>query len=102
MIQVSAMKHQTHFATLVSPEDGQTIQKGHACNGVNIVEHPEVVAQRIAQAAEAVGDRSRVIAAADCGFGTFTGSELVAESVIWAKVRTLRQGADLASARLWG
>jgi 5-methyltetrahydropteroyltriglutamate--homocysteine methyltransferase len=68
---------------------------------VNIVEHPEVVAQRIVQAVAAVGDRSRVIAATDCGFSTFAGSVLVAESVVWAKLRTLRQGADLASTRLW-
>lgn len=67
----------------------------------NIVEHPEVVAQRILQAVTAVGDRSRVIASADCGFGTFAGSELVAASVVWAKLRALRAGADLASARLW-
>jgi 5-methyltetrahydropteroyltriglutamate--homocysteine methyltransferase len=69
---------------------------------VNIVEHPEVVAHRIVQAVEAVGDRSRVIAASDCGFSTFAGSTLVAESVVWAKLDTLRQGADLASTRLWG
>jgi 5-methyltetrahydropteroyltriglutamate--homocysteine methyltransferase len=69
---------------------------------VNIVEHPEVVANRILQAVDAVGDRSRVIASADCGFGTFAGSESVAESVVWTKLRTLRQGADLASAQLWG
>lgn len=69
---------------------------------VNYVEHPEVVANRIVQAVEAVGDRSRVIASTDCGFGTFAGAENVAPSVVWAKLRTLRQGADLASARLWG
>jgi 5-methyltetrahydropteroyltriglutamate--homocysteine methyltransferase len=68
----------------------------------NYVEHPEVVADRICQAAEAVGDRSRVIASTDCGFGTFAGSEMVAESVVWAKLRTLREGADLATRRLWG
>jgi 5-methyltetrahydropteroyltriglutamate--homocysteine methyltransferase len=43
----------------------------------NFVEHPEVVADRICQAVEAIGDRSRVIAGVDCGFGTFAGSELV-------------------------
>lgn len=68
----------------------------------NYVEHPEVVADRLCQAVEAVGDRSRVIASTDCGFGTFAGSEMVAESVVWAKLRTLREGADLATARLWG
>jgi len=68
----------------------------------NFVEHPEVVADRILQAVDAVGDRSRVIASVDCGFGTFAGSELVAESVVWAKLRALKDGAALASARLWG
>jgi 5-methyltetrahydropteroyltriglutamate--homocysteine methyltransferase len=68
----------------------------------NFVEHPEVVADRLCQAVEAVGDRSRVIASVDCGFGTFAGSELVAESVVWAKLQTLKEGAVLATKRLWG
>jgi 5-methyltetrahydropteroyltriglutamate--homocysteine methyltransferase len=68
----------------------------------NFVEHPEVVADRICQAVDAVGDRSRVIACVDCGFGTFAGSELVAESVVWAKLRALKEGADIATKRLWG
>jgi 5-methyltetrahydropteroyltriglutamate--homocysteine methyltransferase len=68
----------------------------------NFVEHPEVVADRICQAVEAIGDRSRVIASVDCGFGTFAGSELVAPSVVWAKLQTLKEGAALASKRLWG
>lgn len=67
----------------------------------NFVEHPEVVADRICQVVEAVGDRTRVIASADCGFGTFAGTDMVAESVVWAKLRALREGADLASRRLW-
>jgi 5-methyltetrahydropteroyltriglutamate--homocysteine methyltransferase len=68
----------------------------------NFVEHPEVVADRICQAVEAIGDRSRVIASVDCGFGTFAGSELVAASVVWAKLQTLKEGATLATKRLWG
>jgi 5-methyltetrahydropteroyltriglutamate--homocysteine methyltransferase len=68
----------------------------------NVVEHPEVVADRIAAAVAAVGDRARVVASVDCGFGTFAGSTLVEESVVWAKLRTLREGADLATRRLWG
>jgi 5-methyltetrahydropteroyltriglutamate--homocysteine methyltransferase len=67
-----------------------------------VVEHPEVVADRLVAAAETVGDRTRVLAGVDCGFGTFAGSQLVEESVVWAKLRTLREGADLASRRLWG
>jgi len=68
----------------------------------NYVEHPEVVANRILEAVDAVGDRTRVIASVDCGFGTFAGSEFVAESVVWAKLRALRDGADLATRRLRG
>jgi 5-methyltetrahydropteroyltriglutamate--homocysteine methyltransferase len=68
----------------------------------NFVEHPEVVAQRIETVATAVGDRERIIAGVDCGFGTFVGWEWVTEDVVWAKLKTLRAGADIASARLWG
>jgi 5-methyltetrahydropteroyltriglutamate--homocysteine methyltransferase len=67
----------------------------------NVVEHPEVVADRIVAAAEVIGDRTRVLAGVDCGFGTFAGSQLVEDSVVWAKLRTLREGADLATRRLW-
>jgi 5-methyltetrahydropteroyltriglutamate--homocysteine methyltransferase len=67
----------------------------------NFVEHPEVVAQRIETVVAAVGDRERVIAGVDCGFGTFVGWEWVTEDVMWAKLATLRAGADIASKRLW-
>ena len=50
----------------------------------------------------AVGDRERVIASSDCGFGTFAGWEWVAEDVVWLKLKTMREGADIASRRLWG
>ena len=63
---------------------------------------PEVVARRIEEAVAAVGDRERVIASTDCGFGTFTKREWVIEPVVWLKLRRSAQGADIASARLWG
>ena len=68
----------------------------------NFVEHPEVVANRICEAVAAVGDRERVIASCDCGFGTFAGYELVANDVVWAKLKAAREGADIATRRLWG
>ena len=68
----------------------------------NFVEHPEVVARRFEEAVAAVGERERVIASTDCGFGTFTNREWVIEPAVWLKLKALRQGADIASARLWG
>lgn len=68
----------------------------------NYVEHPEVVANRICEAVAAVGDRERVVASSDCGFGTFAGSEYVAEDVVWAKLQSCSEGARIASQRLWG
>jgi 5-methyltetrahydropteroyltriglutamate--homocysteine methyltransferase len=68
----------------------------------NFVEHPEVVARRIEEAVAAIGDRERVIASTDCGFGTFTNREWVVEPVVWLKLKSLREGADIASQRLWG
>jgi 5-methyltetrahydropteroyltriglutamate--homocysteine methyltransferase len=68
----------------------------------NFVEHPEVVARRIEEAVAAVGDRERVIASTDCGFGTFTKREWVIEPVVWLKLKSVREGADIASEKLWG
>jgi 5-methyltetrahydropteroyltriglutamate--homocysteine methyltransferase len=67
----------------------------------NYVEHPELVADRLAVLARAVGDPRRVIAGTDCGFETSAGLGDVAPSVVWEKLRALRDGADLASARLY-
>ena len=68
----------------------------------NIVEHPQVVARRLVEAVEVVGDRERVIASTDCGFGTFAGYEFVAEEVVWAKLTSAAEGAAIASQKLWG
>jgi 5-methyltetrahydropteroyltriglutamate--homocysteine methyltransferase len=61
-----------------------------------------VVANRILAVVDAVGDKERVIAGVDCGFGTFTGWEWVAEDVVWEKLKSLRDGAAIASKQLWG
>jgi 5-methyltetrahydropteroyltriglutamate--homocysteine methyltransferase len=67
----------------------------------NYVEHPEVVADRIERVAAAVGDPTRVIAGTDCGFDTTAGIGDVAPSLVWEKLRALRDGAGLASSRLF-
>jgi 5-methyltetrahydropteroyltriglutamate--homocysteine methyltransferase len=66
----------------------------------NFVEHPELVAQRIVRYADLVG-RDRVIAGTDCGFGTFAGFGAVHPAICWAKMRTLAEGARLATMKLW-
>jgi 5-methyltetrahydropteroyltriglutamate--homocysteine methyltransferase len=65
-----------------------------------LVEHPELVAERIVKFASLVG-RERVIAGSDCGFATFAGSKEVHPSIVWAKFEALREGARLASRELW-
>jgi 5-methyltetrahydropteroyltriglutamate--homocysteine methyltransferase len=67
----------------------------------NFVEHPEVVADRIERVAAVVGDSTRVLAGTDCGFDTSAGWGRVAEDVVWAKLASLRDGARLASQRLF-
>lgn len=68
----------------------------------NYVEHPAVVADRIEAVARAVGDPARIMAGTDCGFETAAGSKMVVEEVVWAKLRSLAQGAAIASHRLFG
>lgn len=66
----------------------------------NYVEHPEVVADRIELAANAVGDPRRVLAGPDCGFATAAGLGEVAEEIVWEKLRALTAGARIATERL--
>ena len=68
----------------------------------NYVEHPQVVADRIERIATAVGDPRRIIAGTDCGFETAAGSKMVIEEVVWAKLRSLSEGAAVATKRLLG
>ena len=65
-----------------------------------LVEHPELVAQRLLRFASVVG-RERVIAGADCGFASFAGSNEVHPSIVWAKFKALVDGARRASRQLW-
>jgi 5-methyltetrahydropteroyltriglutamate--homocysteine methyltransferase len=68
----------------------------------NYIEHPEVVADRIERVARALGDPHRVMASPDCGFETTTGAHMVAEEIVWEKLRAMRDGATIASRRLFG
>jgi 5-methyltetrahydropteroyltriglutamate--homocysteine methyltransferase len=103
-IEFANPRHQHEYAALkrAKPPAEFVLLPGVIDSLTNFVEHPEVVANRICEAVDAVGDRSRVIASVDCGFGTFAGSEYVAEDVVWQKLKACREGADIATKRLWG
>jgi 5-methyltetrahydropteroyltriglutamate--homocysteine methyltransferase len=66
----------------------------------NFIEHPELIAQRIARYARLVG-RENVIAGSDCGYGTWVGQAAVDPDVVWAKLTALSEGARIASREFW-
>jgi 5-methyltetrahydropteroyltriglutamate--homocysteine methyltransferase len=82
--------------------DGAVLLPGVIDVTTNYLEHPKLVAKRIVEAAEAVGDPERVIAGIDCGLATFASYEFVATDVAWAKLRSLVEGAEIASKQLFG
>jgi 5-methyltetrahydropteroyltriglutamate--homocysteine methyltransferase len=81
--------------------EGKYVIPGVLDSTTNIVEHPEVIADRLISYAQVVG-RENVMAGTDCGFGTFAGMDVVVPSVTWAKFRSQAEGAKIASEYLWG
>jgi len=81
--------------------DDQILVAGVIDTLTNFVEHPEVVADRLERVAAIVGDPTRVLAGTDCGFDTSAGRGRVAPDVVWAKIKAMREGADIASERLF-
>jgi len=81
------------------PED-KILVPGVLSTTTNYVEHPRLVAERLERFADIVG-RERVIAGTDCGFGTFAGFGPVDPDIVWMKLKSLVDGAELASRRLW-
>jgi 5-methyltetrahydropteroyltriglutamate--homocysteine methyltransferase len=67
----------------------------------NYVEHPELIAQRIARYTDILG-RDQVMGGTDCGFGTFAGFGAVFPAIAWLKLKSLADGAKIASQKLWG
>ena len=87
------------FREAAIPED-KVLIPGVLATTTNYVEHPELVAERLERFARIVG-RERVMAGTDCGFGTFAGFGPVEPEIAYLKLRSLVEGAQLASARLW-
>jgi len=94
--------HEWEVWEQVKLPDGKILIPGVIDTVTTFVEHPDLVAQRIVRFANIVG-RENVIAAPDCGFGTFGGWEpRVHPEIMWAKFQSLVEGAKIASGKLWG
>ena len=95
-------EHEYHLWETVKLPPGKTIIPGVITHASNIVEHPELIAERLTRFARLVG-KENVIAGADCGFSSqATYHPEVHPTVIWAKFRAMAEGARMASDRLWG
>jgi 5-methyltetrahydropteroyltriglutamate--homocysteine methyltransferase len=89
----------TLFERIKLPE-GKLLIPGVIESKSNFIEHPELIAQRIARYAKLVG-RANVIAGSDCGFGTWVGQAAVDPDVVWAKMAAMAEGARIASREFW-
>ena len=88
------------LADMPIPDD-RILIPGVIDSTTNFIEHPELVCERLCRFADIVG-RERVIAGTDCGFSTFAGFGAVDPDIVYAKLASLAEGADLASRQLWG
>jgi 5-methyltetrahydropteroyltriglutamate--homocysteine methyltransferase len=94
-------EHEYHLWETVKLPEGKILIPGVITHASNIVEHPELIAERIIRYAKLVG-RENVIAGADCGFSSqATYTPEVHPTVVWAKFQALAEGARLATRRLW-
>ena len=101
-IEASNPRHEHEWKVWeeVKLPEGKVLIPGVVSHCVYQVEHPELVAQRIERFAGVVG-RENVIAANDCGFATAAAGDEVHADVAWAKLKSLAEGAEIASGRLW-
>ena len=102
LLEASNPRHAHEWAVWAKTKipDDKILVPGVIDSVTNFVEHPELVAQRIGQFARIVG-RERVMAGTDCGFGTFAGFGAIHPPIAYAKLRSLCEGAEIASRRLW-
>jgi 5-methyltetrahydropteroyltriglutamate--homocysteine methyltransferase len=95
-------EHEYHLFEHVKVPDGKVLCPGVITHASNIVEHPELIAERIMRFTKLVG-RENVLAGADCGFSSQALYRTeVHDTVVWEKFKALRQGADIATRILWG
>ena len=92
--------HEWALFERVKLPEGKVLIPGVIESKSNFIEHPELVAQRIARYANLVG-RENVIAGSDCGFGTWVGQAAVDADVVWAKFAAMAEGARIATRQFW-
>jgi 5-methyltetrahydropteroyltriglutamate--homocysteine methyltransferase len=92
--------HEWALFERVKLPDGKLLIPGVIESKSNFIEHPELIAQRIARYANLVG-RENVIAGSDCGYGTWVGQAAVDSDVVWAKLAAMAEGARIASRQFW-
>jgi 5-methyltetrahydropteroyltriglutamate--homocysteine methyltransferase len=94
-------EHEYHLFERVKVPEGKVLCPGVITHASNIVEHPELIAERLMRFAKLVG-RENVMAGADCGFSSQALYKTeVHPTVIWEKFKAMRQGANLATKQLW-
>ena len=93
-------EHEWRIWESVKLPEGKKLIPGVVSHATNIVEHPELVAQRLVRLARLVG-RNNLLAGTDCGFAQATRVRRVHPSIQWAKLEALSAGARLASRELW-
>jgi 5-methyltetrahydropteroyltriglutamate--homocysteine methyltransferase len=94
-------EHEYHLFERIEVPEGRVLCPGVVTHASNIVEHPELIAERLLRYAKLVG-RENVMAGADCGFSSQAMYKTeVHPTVVWEKFKAMRQGADLASKALW-
>jgi 5-methyltetrahydropteroyltriglutamate--homocysteine methyltransferase len=94
-------EHEYHLFERIKVPDGKVLCPGVITHASNIVEHPELIAERLVRFAKLVG-RENVMAGADCGFSSQALYRTeVHHTVVWEKFKAMRQGADIATKMLW-
>ena len=94
-------EHEWHVWEAAKLPAGRTLIPGVVSHVTNVVEHPELVAERLVRLAKLVG-RENVIGSTDCGFAQSAFYQRVHPSIMWAKLAALTEGARLATRELWG
>ncbi len=105
LFEASNPRHAHEWETIAQMKaqipDDKVLIPGVLDSTTNFIEHPQLVAQRIANFTQSVG-RDRVIAGTDCGFGTFAGFGAVDADIVYAKFAAMAEGAAMASRQEWG